>query len=49
MEGVGWLALQSYNYSVVPSDLSKALVTAVFKKDDKSDPSNYRPILLHML
>ena len=49
MEGVGWLAFifqQSYNYSVVPSDLSKALVTAVFKKDNKSDPSNYRPILL---
>ena len=49
MEGVGWLAFifqQSYNYSVVPSDLSKALVTAVFTKDNKSDPSNYRPILL---
>ena len=43
MEGVGWLAFifqQSYNYSVVPSDLSKALVTAVFTKDNKSDPSN---------
>ena len=49
MEGVGWLAFifkQSYNYSVVPSDLSKALVTVVFKKDNKSDPSNYPPILL---
>ena len=36
MEGVGWLAFifqQSYNYSEVPSDLSKALVTTVFKKD----------------
>ena len=49
MEGVGWLAFifqQSYNYSVVPSDLSNALVTALFKKDNKSDPSNYRPISL---
>ena len=49
MEGVGWLAFifqQSYNYSVVPSDLSKALVTAVFTKDNKSDPSNYRPVFL---
>ena len=49
MEGVDWLAFifqQSYNYSVVPSDLSKALVTAVFKKDNKSDPSNYHPIFL---
>ena len=45
----GWLAFifqQSLNLNVVPSDWSKALITAVFKKDNKSLPSNYRPISL---
>ena len=45
----GWLAFifqKSLNLNVVPSDWSKALITAVFKKDNKSLPSNYRPISL---
>ena len=45
----GWLAFifqQSLNLNAVPLDWSKALITAVFKKDNKSLPSNYRPISL---
>ena len=45
----GWLAFifqQSLNRNAVPLDWSKALITAVFKKDNKSLPSNYRPISL---
>lgn len=44
-----WLAFilqQSFDLNVVPSDWSKALVTAVFKNGDKSDPSSYHPISL---
>ena len=44
-----WLAFifqQSLNLNTVPSDWTKALVTAVHKKDNKSLPSNYRPISL---
>ena len=36
----------SFDLGVVPSDWSKALVTAVFKRENKSDPSNYCPISL---
>jgi len=46
----GWLIAfffqQSLNLNTVPSDWCKALITAVFKKDNKSLPSNYRPISL---
>ena len=45
----GWLAFifqPSLNLNTVPSDWSKALITAVCKKDNKSLPSNYRPISL---
>ena len=38
----GWLAFifqQSLNLNTVPSDWSKALITAVYKKDNKSLPS----------
>ena len=45
----GWLAFifqPSLNLNTVPSDWSKALITAVYKKDNKSLPSNYRPISL---
>ena len=41
-----WLAFifqQSFDLNVVPFDWSKALITAVFKKENKSHPSNYRP------
>ena len=45
----GWLAFifqQSLNLNTVPSDWSKALIIAVYKKDNKSLPSNYLPVSL---
>jgi len=33
----------SYNLNQLPSDWKIGYVTAIFKKDDKCDPSNYRP------
>ena len=44
-----WLCFifqQSYDTSTVPSDWSKALVSAIHKKDARSNPANYRPISL---
>ena len=40
---------QSYDTGAVPSDWTKALVTAINKKDSKSNPANYRPISLTSL
>ena len=37
---------QSFDLNVVSLDWSKSLITAVFKKENTSDPSNYRPISL---
>jgi hypothetical protein len=37
---------QSYDTSQVPSDWQLANVTAVFKKGDKTNPANYRPVLV---
>ncbi|XP_068723904.1 uncharacterized protein [Montipora capricornis] len=42
-----WLSFifqQSYDTGAVPSDWTKALVTAIHKKDSKSNPANYRPV-----
>ena len=44
-----WLAFifsQSFYLNVAPSDWSKSCISAVFKKKNKSDPSNCRPISL---
>jgi hypothetical protein len=37
---------QSYDTGQVPSDWQLANVTAVFKKGDKTNPANYRPVSL---
>ena len=37
---------QSYNTGQVPLDWQQANVTAVFKKGDKTNPANYRPVFL---
>ena len=37
---------QSYDTGTIPSDWSKGLVTAIHKKDARSNPANYRPISL---
>ena len=39
----------SYQTGAVPSDWNKALVTAIRKKDSKSNPTNYHPISLTSL
>ena len=44
-----WLSFnfqQSYDHNMVSSDWSKALVTAIHKKGNKSDHTNYRPVSL---
>ena len=41
-----YLFQQSYNQSAIPEDWSKATITPIFKKDNKSNPANYHPISL---
>ena len=37
---------QSYDTGTVPTDWTHANITAVFKKGDKTKPSDYRPVSL---
>ena len=37
---------QAYEVGSVPTDWSKARISAIYKKGDKSAPSNYRPVSL---
>ena len=37
---------QSYNTGQAPLDWQQAIVTAVFKKGDKTNPANFRPVSL---
>ena len=43
------LFTQSFNSGELPNDWLTANITPVFKKGDKSNPSNYRPIFLTSL
>ena len=36
----------SFNFGEIPLDWSLAFITAIFKKGNKSDPGNYRPVSL---
>ena len=46
---LGYVSQQSYDKGAVPSGRTKALVTAIHKKDSKSNPANCRPISLTSL
>ncbi len=39
-----YLFSQCFNNAVLPTQWGKAVVVAIFKKGDRMDPSNYRPI-----
>ena len=37
---------ESFKTGVIPSELKSQFVTPVYKKDDRTDPANYRPVSL---
>ena len=43
---IQYIFQQSLDHGKLPTDWTKALVTAIYKKGDKTNPGNYRPISL---
>ena len=46
---ISFIFQQSYDTGAAPSDWTKALLTAIHKKDSKSNPVNYCPVSLTSL